>query len=163
MVDQTAVNVTVHWCPPHSVQALLDVLGKHDLGELFSSDVVVSDEDGKLVRLVLGRVYGAWETEWDRSAELANELIEAAGEAAFTVFEVPCYDRVGQTHCYVPGLGMFSAACGTDGSPLFYLNGMLRIADAPEAIRRIALGEPWRLAVESMEAEIYGGKGSDHG
>src|SRR3954464_13799885 len=118
MGDWTSGAVTIHACPPHRVRTVLDALDEYDL---------YYEDAANNATLHLGAHYCADELRCGSAADLADELIKAAPEVAFTVYEEPAYEWVGTSCTYVPGLGLFSADCDTDGDVLFTRTHVLEL------------------------------------
>ena len=143
MVDRTSVHVTIHFCPPHRVRPVLDVLDEYGL---YADDDPMEGRSAVFV----GRRYSAAEIDCGSSTLVRSDLIDRAPEVAFTVYEEPAYDGVGTVYSHVSGLGLFAALCGNSGEPMFSRDYMLELEGEPAEVRHHELGVPWTTAIGAM-------------
>lgn len=122
MGDYTPMQVIIYDCPPHRVNAVLDILDDHGLDENWSSRGYAENK-----RLSLGTTYGESEARGDESEEVAARLIEAAPEATFVAWTDPKYEWLGSLVAYAPDLGEFASDCDAEGQPQFTAQGMARL------------------------------------
>ncbi|RAS59467.1 hypothetical protein C8D87_11479 [Lentzea atacamensis] len=142
MGNFTSGSATIHACPPHRVRTVMDILERYGL--------VDYDEQPDRLTLALGEPYSAEGTfSFGDATALANMLIEAAPDVAFTAHEEPLGEP-GTTCSYVPGLGLFAAPCDNYGEALFGQSDVLQWLDEPADVRDAKLGVPWRTAIAAM-------------
>lgn len=149
MADTTSAGVTIHACPPHRVRSVLDILDEYGL-HLDHSDATEHTAAGERAILILGTGYEIHEFRAGDAVELADVLIQRTPEIVFSLHEEPAYEWVGTCCTYVPGLGVFIAACDTSGEAMFTQSDILRLDDEPDETRRGALGVPWLTAITAL-------------
>jgi hypothetical protein len=146
MGDWTAGAAMIYACPPQRVRAVLDAFDEYGLTN--------NDTDTAAGRGVLGigKDYSADEFRCGSAIDLANDLIEHAPEALFSLYEEPAYNWVGTFCSYVPGLGLFTSDCGTCGEVLFTRDYVLGLDGEPDDVRAKQLGVPWMTAIAATTA-----------
>lgn len=145
MSDRTCATATIHFCPPHRRRGVLKILVSHGL------DDETPEADGTTAEgVTVGEAYVCHEIPCGSAAECVDDLIHCAPEVAFTIYEDPAYEWVGTVWIYVPGLGLFVAACDTSGEPMFTQQQVLALESGPDEVRRAGLGVPWRDAIAAL-------------
>jgi Protein of unknown function (DUF3145) len=165
MPDTTNLQLTVHAAPPEQHQAILKVINAYGLGQDWGS---FAPDEG-YTELELGVQYTDGQGVVGHASQIAAELIAAAPDATFIVWEDPAYEWLGAVSVYTPELGLFEADCDADGDPqlsgqaiLAFLDRVERatpqptIADVRAAIER-ATGKPWFDALQADAAVEPGG------
>ena len=151
MGNWTSGKATIHSCPPHRVRAVTEILDQYGIPFDHSEDAETDGEPQKTV--VLGD-WTSFEIGVGHATELAHSLINAAPEAAFTVYEEPGSEWLGKIYSYVRELGLFTAPCDVDGDPLFTRTQALRLDEEPAEVRRRKLGLPWLTATAAMRPGV---------
>lgn len=113
MGDYTELQVFIHNCPEDQVVALVDVLINWRLGVDWEGP---EPERGELH---IGTPYTNRSVAGDASEDLADELIDVAPGAMFTVWTDPAYDWLGSLVRYTPKLGRHNADCNAYGQAMF--------------------------------------------
>ncbi len=135
------MTITLHSCPPHRVQSVLNTLNEYN--------VLDADTDDR-TNVIVGESYNVGEIRVGCATELADDLMQRAPEVAFIVYEDPAYEYLGTTCLYVSGLGLFTADCGPDGEPVLTLSEILQLDNEPADVRQAKLGLPWLTAIAAM-------------
>lgn len=144
MSDHVSATLIVHALPRQHARLVMDLIEEHGL-----TDGLDAAEDGVL----LGVAY----TAHDRASG-ALDSIEAVmskiPQAAWTAWYDPDSNGLGELRRFVPGLGMFRAACDEDGNAVFYsskIQAALKTEQIPQALYDL-IGQKWIDAIESMNA-----------
>ncbi len=150
MGDRTAVAATIHACPPLCVGEVLEIFEDHGL-----TDNIEPEDGGETVTedcrtLILGEVYSSRDIACGGARDIAEALIARAPEVAFTVFEDPTREWLGDVFMYVRELGQFHAACDVDGVPMLSQKLVLELEGEADEVRQKKLGALWVAAIEAL-------------
>jgi len=98
----------------------------------------------------LDRGYSNWDISLGSADHYASWLVDAAPGCSFVIWEDPKYEYLGSLFAYTPELGMFSAECDADGTPVTDGSAILQwVEEAEKAGEDVAtrirreMGVPW--------------------
>jgi len=138
--DRTPVQLTVYDCPPSQAAAALRVIHEYGLRFEFLNEGQPADD-----QLGLGLTYMDPEVPCGSAQLIAHTLQESAPRASWEVWEDPAYEWLGDLYRFTPDLGLWTANCDTEGTPLFTPDDVHRLAALPnttdEPARARALGQ----------------------
>ncbi|MFC7345048.1 DUF3145 family protein [Saccharopolyspora griseoalba] len=149
-MDRTYGSAVIHACPPGRAGVIARIL-LEDFRltvDPVQGDELPDGDDRWVVRV--GECYYASEWSVGTAEELANELVQAAPDATFTVHEDPAYEFLGEMFSYVPVMGIFNSDCDQFGEPHFSLSALLALDRESAEVRRRKLGVPWREAIAAL-------------
>jgi len=109
MGDYTNATLIIEACPPDKREAVLNVIRRQGLGEDWGTSHVGDT-------LQIGEQYVDDSASLAANIEVADDLIEAAPDAAFVIWTDPKYEYLGGITMYTPELGRFDGDCDADGN-----------------------------------------------
>jgi hypothetical protein len=106
MSDRSYTAITVYACPEQQRVAVLAAIEEH-LG--------IQIEPGETLQL--GERYDVEELVLGYDEPLATALAEISPDICFDLQQEPKYEFLGSRHIQVPGLGLTSFSCSSEGEP----------------------------------------------
>jgi hypothetical protein len=150
MPDHVAATLIVHALPRSGARAVM---------ELIVDQGLVNGEDDAETGVLLGVPYCAH--DWAAGAlDHIEGVFDGIPTASWTAWYDPDSDGLGELRRFVPGLGMFRAACDEDGDTVFYAKKIKAAVTAglvgtPGTLTSVQplhdpIGQKWVDAIDAM-------------